>query len=155
MCAYRNTMWDMEALQKEINSAFENIFNGRWNMPFSRYSFLPARGARAYPLLNISEDNDNFHVEALAPGVNPESLEVKIVQNQLHIAGEKANLSDDIKPEAYHRCERGAGRFIRTLNLPVQVDPDHVQATYRNGLLQVTVPKAEKAKPRQIMVNVT
>lgn len=158
MSAFRNNLWDMEALQRELHSAFENLTrefsNDRWSLPFSRVSFLPARSARMYPLLNISEDDNNFYVEALAPGIDPDSMEIKIIDNQLQITGTKQGVGKDIKPEAYHRSERGAGKFIRSLHLPSQVDVDNVKADYTNGLLRVTVAKAEKAKPRMISVSV-
>lgn len=143
---------DMETLRREIDKAFEDF--GFRTEPFSRAAFLPARGPRRYPLINLHEDRDNLYVEALAPGVDPGSLNVTVVRNSLTLSGEKRHGPKEVKPEAYHRSERAAGRFVRTVELPVEVDENRVNAEYQNGLLLVTLPKAEKAKPKQISVKV-
>lgn len=143
---------EMEALRREVERAFDDY--GTWRRPFSRYSFLPALGARNYPLMNIGEDKDNVYVEGLAPGLNPESLEISVQQGQLRVAGEKSGITPEVKAEAYHRNERGAGRFVRTVKLPTDVNADKVKAQYKNGLLLITLPKAEEAKPKQIKVEV-
>jgi HSP20 family protein len=136
-----------------VERAFEDYRGGR--RPFSRTAFLPGLSARSYPLLNINEDKDTLYVEALAPGLAPESLDITVRDNVLRIAGEKPTVNPDIKAEAFHRNERSAGRFVRTLSLPTGVDPAKVKASYANGLLTITLPKAEEAKPRQIEVSVS
>jgi len=148
--------WDalreLETLRRQIDRAFNDF--GTWNWPFSRVSFLPGVSARTYPLLNVSEDKDTIYVEALAPGLDPASLEIAVHQGQLRIAGEKPAIAPDIKAEAFHRNERSAGRFVRTMTLPTDVDSDKVKAQYKNGLLLIALPKAEQAKPKQIAVDV-
>jgi HSP20 family protein len=116
-------------------------------------AFLPGRGARQYPLVNVSEDEVNVYVEALAPGVDPKSLDLSVLQGALTIKGEKPGLAQ-VTAEAYHRNERAAGRFVRTVELPVAVESGKVSADYRNGLLVVTLPKAEAARPRQVPITV-
>jgi HSP20 family protein len=143
---------DMEALRREIDKAFEDF--GFRTEPFSRAAFLPARGPRRYPMINLHEDQDNLYVEALAPGVDPGSLNVTVVRNSLTLSGEKRHDPKEVKPEAYHRSERATGKFVRTVELPVEVDESRVNAEYQNGLLLITLPKAEKAKPKQISVRV-
>lgn len=142
----------MEALRREIDRAFENV--GFRTEPFFRTAFLPGRAARRYPLINLHEDRDTLYVEALAPGIDPNSLELSMTRNVLTITGEKRRLPGDVEPEALHRSERAAGRFVRTVELPVEVDANQVQAQYTHGLLVVTLPKAEKVKPKQISVHV-
>jgi HSP20 family protein len=117
-------------------------------------AFLPGRAARQYPLVNVSEDEGHIYVEALAPGVDPKSLDLSVIHGTLTIKGEKPGLAQ-VSAEAYHRSERAAGRFNRTIDLPTEVDAANVRADYRNGLLLVTLPKSEKAKPRQIPISVT
>lgn len=153
--------WDpfreMESLRREIDRVFDNMTSGgstRWSLPFSRFSFLPGRSARAYPLLNLSEDEEHVYVEALAPGVDPQTLKVSIIRGQLVIAGEKLSPLEGVKPEAVHRNERAAGKFMRTIDLPAPVNEGEVKAEYKDGLLRITLPKAEEAKPRTISVNV-
>jgi HSP20 family protein len=143
---------ELDALRRQIEHAFDE-YSG-WDAPLFRTAFLPGRSARTYPMLNVSEDKDNVYVEALAPGLDPESIEVSVHQGQLRMAGEKPAITADVKPEAYHRSERGAGRFLRTLTLPAEVNADKVSAQYKNGLLLLSLPKAEQAKPKQIAVSV-
>lgn len=148
--------WDpfegMEALRREIDQAFERV--GPQFTPTFRTAFLPGRAAREYPLINIYEDHDILHLEALAPGADPESFNISVAGDMLTISGEKPRVSGDVKPEAFHREERAAGKFVRTIELPVEVDDTKVKAEYKNGLLLVNLPKSEKAKPRQISVQV-
>lgn len=141
----------MDALRREIDRAIEDF--GLRSFPPFRTAFLPGRAARGYPLVNLYEDADAVYVEALAPGVNPESLNVAVVRNNLTIAGEKAS-AKEVKPEAFHRSERAAGAFTRTIELPAEVDDTKVKADYTDGVVLVTLPKAEKAKPKQINVQV-
>jgi HSP20 family protein len=148
--------WDpwreMDALRREMNRLFEHAGNG--DSPFSRTAFLPGRSARAYPLMNMRDDKENVYLEALAPGLNPESLQITVHRDTLRVEGEKQAISENVKPEAWHRNERSAGRFVRTITIPCEVDADRVHADYKSGLLRITMPKTEKAKPRQIAVNV-
>jgi HSP20 family protein len=151
------TTWNplnlMEALRRDIERAFGNA--GVANEPFSRVAFLPGRAARRYPLINLYEDRDHVYVEALAPGVDVESLALTVIGKVLSISGEKRRTPDNIPPEAFHRDERAAGKFVRTVDLPVEVDADQVKAAYQHGLLMVTLAKAAAAKPKQITVTVT
>jgi HSP20 family protein len=143
---------DMEALRREIDRAFEGFGVGQG--PSHRVAFLPARGPRRYPMINLLEDKDNIYIEALTPGVDPQSLNLSVMQNRLTLSGEKSRTPVEIKPEAFHRNERASGKFVRVVDLPVEVDEGGVQAEYKNGLLTVTLPKAEKARPKQINVKV-
>ncbi len=145
---------EMDALRREVERAFEDCNGREWRRPFPRRAFLPDKATRAYPQLNFSEDHDNAYVEALAPGLDPDTLEISGGEDALRIEGKKPPLSEDVKVEAFHRNERGAGKFVRTLTLNTTVDADKITAEYRHGLLQVTLPKAEAAKPKQIDVKV-
>jgi HSP20 family protein len=149
--AVRNLWGDLDALRNEIDRTFQTFWSDR--RPQWRVAFLPGHGARQYPLVNLSEDESNLYVEALAPGVDPKSLDLSVLQGALTIKGEKPGLAQ-VTADAYHRSERAAGRFTRTIELPVQVDATKVRADYRNGLLLVTMPKSEAAKPKQIQINV-
>ncbi len=146
-------VWDpfreFEELRREIDRAFEQV--GLGPLPRWRLAFLPGRAARQYPLVNLHDDGTNLYVEALAPGVEPNRFEVTVVGTTLTIAGEKPGLKD-VAPERIHRSERAAGRFVRTVELPVEVDPNGVSAQYRYGLLLLTLPRSESARPRRIAV---
>lgn len=147
-----NPWQEMDALRRQIDRAFEDV--GLRTGPAFSSAFLPGRAARAYPLVNVHEDREAVYVEALAPGIDPHALELSVKENTLTIKGEKHRLPADIKPDAFHRSERSTGTFIRTIPLTAEVDSDKVTADYRHGLLTVTLPKGEKAKPRQITVQV-
>jgi HSP20 family protein len=142
----------LEALRRELDRVFDGTDTR--HEPFSRTAFLPGRAARRYPLINLYEDKDAVYLEALAPGVDPATLDVSVMGNTLSIAGEKRRVAGDVKPEAFHRSERATGKFVRHLQLPAEVDEGRVRADYKDGLLIITLPKAEKAKPKQIAVQV-
>lgn len=147
-----NPWQTLEALRREIERVYDE--NGSRSEPSSRAAFLPGRAARRYPLINLYEDQEAVYVEALAPGVDPSTLEISVQGNTLSIAGEKRRVAGDVKPEAFHRSERATGKFVRHIQLPVEVDESTVRADYQHGLLNVTLPKVEKAKPKQITVQV-
>lgn len=147
----RRDPFDIGALRREIDRAFE----GYDSMPFSRAAFQPGRWPRTYPPVNVNEDRDNLYVEAMAPGVDPKSLNITVVQNTLTITGEKMDPSTEMEPEACHRQERASGKFSRAINLPVEIDEKGISAEYKNGILMIKLPKSEKAKPKQINVQVS
>ena len=145
-------VWDpfleLERLRREIDRATGELTS---RPPGSRFAFLPGRAARQYPLVNVADDGENFYVEALAPGIDPSELDVTVVRQTVSIAGEKPGLPG-VPPERVHRVERAAGRFLRTIELPAEVDANQVQAQYRQGLLLLTLPRAEAARPRRVTV---
>ncbi len=145
---------DMERMRREIDRILGDDRVSAWTLPFSRISFLPGRASRSYPLMNISEDDENIYVDALAPGVGPDTLNVSVAGDQLVISGEKRPLPENIKPEFIHRSERSAGQFARSLSLSVRVESEKIKANYRDGVLRVILPKAEAARPKQIAVRV-
>ena len=148
------TMWDpfqeMESLRREIDRAFEEAGLGPLGRR-GRLAFLPGRAARQYPLVNVYDNGETFTVEALAPGLDPDKIDLSVLRNTLTIAGEKVG-PQAVAPEKVHRNERAAGKFMRTVELPAEVDPDKVSAAYRNGLLVITVPRAETARPRKVAI---
>jgi len=144
--------WDeLEVLRRELDRLLRSQLE-RPTAPFS-VAFLPGRSARAYPLTNVSEDAENVYVQALAPGLDPEKLELTVLGNTLTIAGAKP-APEGVSADAFHRNERCAGRFVRTLDLPTEVDRERVEARYADGLLSIKLPRAEAAKPRQVKVSI-
>ncbi|HKY07686.1 MAG TPA: Hsp20/alpha crystallin family protein [Candidatus Binatia bacterium] len=145
-----NPFVDMENLRREVDRAFEEF--GMTPGSARSVAFLPGSGPRRYPLVNLLEDQEHVYVEALTPGIDPQSLNVSIMRNNLTLSGEKTRIPADVQPESFHRSERSAGKFVRTFELPTEVDENNIRAEYRNGLLIITLPKAERAKPRQVEV---
>ena len=147
-----NPFEEMEALRREIDKAFEG-FRTRQE-PSRRVAFLPGSSPRRYPLVNLFEGNDKIYLQALTPGIDPQSLNLDIMHNRLTLSGEKIRITPDVKPEAFHRSERASGKFVRTVELPVEVDEQDSEQNTKMAVLLVTLPKAEKAKPKQINVKV-
>ena len=150
-----NPWQEIQRLRHDIDRAFEQVEwrNGGRNGRTFPTAFLPGRAARAYPLVNVSEDTNALYVTALAPGLDPTAIQLTVQDNRLTMAGEKPRVAAEIQPDAFHRSERAAGKFVRTVMLPIDVEHEQVQADYTHGLLVVTLPKAEKAKPKQIPVS--
>jgi HSP20 family protein len=145
---------EMARMRGEIDRILGEDRYSSWTFPFSQISFLPGRSSRAYPLINISEDKDNIYVDALAPGLEPDTLNVSVSGDQLVISGEKKPLPKNIKSEFIHRSERSTGQFARSMSLSVGVQSEKVHANYADGVLKIVLPKMEEAKPKQISVKV-
>jgi HSP20 family protein len=105
------------------------------------------------PACDVFEDQDAVKIVAEVPGVRPEDVKISLENNLLTIRGEKRQQAEE-KTERVHRYERSYGSFERAFSLPTTVDPDKIAATYTNGILTVTIPKAERARPREIPVKV-
>lgn len=105
------------------------------------------------PALDVYEDKDQFVVKAELPGMKKEDIEVSFHNGSLTISGERKSERES-KDAGLYRSERYFGRFQRTVDLPAAVADDKVKAEYRDGVLSVTLPKAEEAKPKQISVSV-
>ena len=110
------------------------------------------RMAGVYPALNISEDAASVYIRAELPGVKADDLAITMEDDTLTIAGGRAMPVEDNDRVSYHRREREWGEFRRSLTVPVRVDPDHVEARYRDGILTVKLAKAPDARPKQITV---
>jgi len=105
------------------------------------------------PALDVRETEDSFVVEADVPGMEKEGIEISVLDNVLTIKGEKKR-NEEVKEDSYHRVERVYGTFQRSLGLPTPIDEGKVKANFKNGVLQITLPKHEKAKPKQISVEI-
>jgi HSP20 family protein len=103
------------------------------------------------PALDISERKDAYLVTVELPGVEADDLEITMEDGLLTIQGERQFTSESSEQQ-FHRVERRYGAFRRSITLPAQVQADHIEATFDNGVLQIVVPKAEEAKPKRIQV---
>lgn len=107
--------------------------------------------AGVFPLTNITEDEHNYYVRAELPGMASDEIDISVSGDSLSISGERKIPAE--KEEArYHRREREAGKFSRMISLPGQIDTGKVEAICLDGVLAITLPKAEAAKPKQITV---
>jgi HSP20 family protein len=135
-------MWkEMNRLQREMNRLFSSNYgsDGWPNL------------AGSFPALNIWQDEGTVYAEAELPGMELNDLEILVTGgNQLTIKGERKQ--PKLEKGTWHRQERGFGSFARVVNLPVDVNPDRVEAKLANGVLTIRMPKSEAAKPRKIVV---
>ena len=127
---------------------------GELDQLFGRGS-LPA-GIRAtrrgtFPPVNVGATPERVDVYLFAAGLDPKSLDISIQQNLLAVSGDRKVPVDEA--DDYYRQERFDGEFRRVITLPDDVDPDRVDAKYRDGVLQITIQRREAARPRQITVN--
>ncbi|MEN8692107.1 MAG: Hsp20/alpha crystallin family protein [Desulfobacterales bacterium] len=102
--------------------------------------------------MNLTEDKDHYYLRAELPGISAEDLDIQATGNNLSISGER-KIEVEKDNVRYHRKEREEGKFSRAISLPGDIDADGVSASLTNGILKVSVPKAEKAKPKQISIN--
>ncbi|MCM2264236.1 MAG: Hsp20/alpha crystallin family protein [Desulfuromonadales bacterium] len=146
--------WDllreMSQVQRDIDEAFRGFGLGRLFAP----GFDAGLALRDWPRINLREDADHVYVEALLPGVEPDKIDMSVLGNTLTLSGERVVVDSDKNGRTWHRRERGTGKFLRSIELPVEINPDKVKAEYQHGLLLVTLPKVEEAKPKRISIKV-
>ena len=128
----------------ELRREMDRLFDG----------YLGTNGSRSrpagFPALNVWEDEDKLYAEAEIPGVPMEDLEIYVVGDELTVKGQRKPAAE--KGVVCHRQERGTGQFSRTLTLPADVDAEKVVAKLCNGVLTLTLPKAETARPKRIEI---
>lgn len=141
-------LWDpfsnLEDIREEMNRIFDTSLRRRgssWDVAFT-------------PAMDVVEEKDNFLVKVDLPGMTKDDVSVTIHDSYLTIKGERRHEVEKKDANFYHR-ERVAGQFTRTLELPTRVDAGKVSATFRDGVLHVTLPKTEEAKPKEIKVSVS
>jgi HSP20 family protein len=138
---------DLMATQRE----FDRLF---------REAFAPAGvegevSTRTWaPPVDIYENGDSLVLNAELPGINPDDVEIRVEDNTLYLKGER-KFEKEVKEQNYHRVERSYGTFTRTFTLPNSIDSDKVAAAYKDGVLTLTMPKKEEAKPKTIKINVS
>jgi HSP20 family protein len=126
---------------------------------FGRRPWLPERWFRTEgmeltaPVVDLYEEKDDIVVKAELPGIEKNNIEVNLADHTLTIKGEKKK-EEEIKEENYYRAERSYGSFVRTLELPKDVHTDKVKATFKDGILEVRLPKTEEAKAKEVKVKV-
>jgi HSP20 family protein len=138
-----NPFADFRRLEQELEQIFGD--SAPWT---GGIRSLPAG---TFPAVNVGSTGDSVTVYLFAPGLDPKSLEVSLQQNMLSISGQR---DVPLDPSAtYYRQERFSGAFRRTIGLPEDVDPDQVEAKYRDGIVQIIVRRRESTQPRQIEIH--
>jgi len=132
---------ELERMRRDMDRLSEGLTRGLWREPM----------AGVFPLMNVTEDKDNYYVRAELPSFKTDDLDISVTGDSLSISGERKIPAEDEKAQ-YHRRERESGKFSRIVSLPAQVDTGKAEARCTDGVLTVVLPKAEAAKPKQIAV---
>lgn len=136
---------DLLSLQERMSRMLDSQYRGAeddW-----------ALGGSWAPAVDIYEKDGNIVLKAELPGVDPKDVDVRVENNLLTLRGER-KFDNEVQRDNYHRVERSYGSFSRSFTLPNVVDTANIKAEYRDGVLHMTLPKREEAKPRQIQINV-
>lgn len=132
-------------IQHEMNRLFDSFFG--------RPATAQAAERLWVPLVDMSETKDDVVVTFELPGLNDKDIALTITGDVLTLRGER-KWEHDLRNESFHRVERAYGKFERSVPLPIAVQADKVKATFRDGLLEVRLPKAEEVKPKEIKVDI-
>lgn len=136
---------ELTTLRDEMDRLWER-FSGEWP------TLEPVRREWA-PSLDVSETKNNIVVKAEVPGLEPKDIDISLTGGVLTIKGEKKQEKEE-KDENYHRIERSYGTFTRSVRVPQEVQSDKIEATYKDGVLKITLPKSEEAKKKEIKIKV-
>lgn len=143
----------MLTLQDRMNRMFDESYGGAPRGAAASDQDWALGGSWA-PAVDIYEQDGNIVLKAELPGVDSKDVDIRLENNVLTLRGER-KLDTEVKRENYHRVERTYGSFSRSFTLPTVVDQEKIKADYRDGVLRVTLPKREEAKPKQITIAVT
>jgi len=138
---------ELISLQDRMN----RLFNESYRSQGSEDDW--ALGGTWAPAVDIYEHENNIVIKAELPGVDPKDVDIRLENNTLTLSGER-KFDNEVKKENYHRVERAYGAFTRSFTLPTVVDQGSIKAEFKDGVLRVTLPKREEAKPKQIQISV-
>jgi HSP20 family protein len=141
---------DLVTIQDRMNRIFDDAFRGAARPGEEDW----ALGGSWAPAVDIFEHEGQLVMKAELPGIDPKDVDVRVENNVLTLRGER-KLDKEVKRESYHRVERAYGTFSRSFTLPSVVDTQSIKAEFKDGVLAVTLPKREEAKPKQIQVQIT
>jgi HSP20 family protein len=143
--------WPFGSLRREIDRLFDEFDDGLWRSPFrgSLFDVTPFRRASAdltaLPAVDVSETDKAYEITAELPGMDEKNVEVKVANGILTIKGEKQDEKEE-KQKDYYRRERSFGSFERSFQVPDDVDGDKIEASFKKGVLSVTLPKSAEAE---------
>ena len=134
-------LWDPFELFRDLDQALS-------------HPYLRPLSQNFQPEIELRDEKDYYLLQADVPGLNKDDLKIEVSGRRLTLRGERKELREVNEEKGYHYSERVYGAFARTLELPADIQSDKVKATYKNGVLEVKIPKNTKAQPRQIDINI-
>jgi HSP20 family protein len=143
---------DLTRRESEMDRMMDDFF-GRSMRPWWPARWLRGDGEITAPVVDVYEEKDEVVVKAELPGLDKKDIEVNISDSELTLKGEKKK-EEKIDEENYYRCERSYGAFLRSVELPTDVQADKVKASFKNGILEIRLPKTEEAKTKEIKVKI-
>ncbi|PIQ10727.1 MAG: heat-shock protein Hsp20 [Ignavibacteriales bacterium CG18_big_fil_WC_8_21_14_2_50_31_20] len=146
-----NPAKELISVEKEFSKLFDS-FNNRFGLKSSKEDEDFANAVWS-PLTDIREDEDKYSLHLDLPGVKKEDVKITFNNGQIAISGER-NFGKEEKNSKYHHVERAFGKYYRAFNLPEKIIEDRIDAEFKDGILKITIPKAEEAKPKQIEVKI-
>lgn len=142
--------WDIFREMGNLRREIDEVFRGFGATRLLGQSFLPGLGGGEYPYVNLSEDENNLYLVAFVPGIEPQDINLKLMKWRVTISGERKE--SEPAGGTWHRRERGDGSFSRSVELPMGVNMEKVEAQCKNGILTVILPKVEEAKTKKIAI---
>jgi HSP20 family protein len=144
---------DLTYWERDMDRMMEDFF-GRRSRPWWPERWFRGEGLDVrVPTVDVYEEKDEIVVKAELPGMDKDGIEVNLSDHTLTIKGEKKK-EEEIKEENYYRSERSHGTFLRTVELPKDVRADKIKASFKNGILEVRMPKTEEAKAKEVKVKI-
>lgn len=140
--SYRNAFEQLERMRRQFDRFLSDDFGGHRGL----------LSAGVYPQINMTEDTDKLYIRAELPGVKSDDIKMQATAKNVSISGER-KIEAENEGVRYHRSEREAGKFSRIIAMPIEIDPDRIEAKMKDGILTIHVPKADAVKPRQITIN--
>ncbi|MEO0230510.1 MAG: Hsp20/alpha crystallin family protein [candidate division WOR-3 bacterium] len=141
--------WDpfkeISSLRDEIDRLFDSFFGRQTSIASTEGFWVPA--------IDVEETENDYIVKAELPGLKKEDIKLCVTDDSLTISGER-KMEKEEKGKTYHRIEMNYGRFERTIRFPSEVVPDKAKASYKDGILTVTIPKTEKAKAKELEIQI-
>lgn len=134
---------ELSFLQERMNRLFDDFLGDRGELQGPTAGWAPS--------VDIYEDKDRLVLKADLPGINEKDISLDVDGNRLTLKGER-RMEKETKEENYHRVERAYGNFVRSFSLPNTVDVENIKATFKNGVLEVSLPKKEEVKPKHINI---
>jgi len=140
--------WDpfkeISTLREEIDRLFDSFFGRQTSMATEGF-WVPA--------IDVEETDSDYIVKAELPGLKKDDIKIAVTEDTLTISGER-KMEKEEKGKTYHRIEMNYGKFERTIRFPSEVNPEKAKASYKDGILTVTIPKSEKTKAKELEITI-